>query len=209
MYAAPYDLLAVGLGVTEARVRGILARWRRAGLADSGIFSAGPAWCWTTQQGLCRLGYPWTAEPPALSRIARTRAVLACRLWLESGETWQKWLARWRCERQIRAADTPGAGMSGHMPAAEVIWPTLEGSPRSGESWAVDVALTPEPLTGTQAILSGLLAQPYSHVIYLCSPATIAVVSHAARQLPPEQAARVTVQPVPSAALTPRATPSE
>ena len=99
--------------------------------------------------------------------------------------------------------------MSGHMPAAEVIWPTLEGSPRSGESWAVDVALTPEPLTGTQAILSGLLAQPYSHVIYLCSPATIAVVSHAARQLPPEQAARVTVQPVPSAALTPRATPSE
>jgi hypothetical protein len=201
MYAAPYDLLAAGLGATEDRVRGIVARWRQAGLAESGRFSAGPPWCWATQQGLRHLGYPWTAEPPALSRLARTRAVLACRLWLESVETWQKWHARWRCERQIRA-DTPGAGGSGHVPAAEVIWPTVEGSPRSGESWAVEVELTPEPLTDTQAILSGLLDQPYSHILYLCAPATIAVVSHVVGQLPPEQAPRVTVQPVPSAALT-------
>jgi len=209
MYAAPYDLLAAGLGATEDRFRGILARWRQAGLADSGILGEGPAWCWATQQGLRHLGYPWTAEPPALSRLVRTRAVLACRLWLESVETWQKWHARWRCEREIRAADTPGASGSGHVPAGEVIWPTVEGSARSGESWAVEVELTPEPLAGTQAILSGLLAQPYSHILYLCSPTTIAAVSHAARQLPPEQAARVTVQPVPPAALTPPATPGE
>ena len=207
MYAAPYDLLAAGLGATEDRFRGIVARWRQAGLADSGRFSEGPAWCWATQQGLRQLGYPWTADPPALSRLARTRAVLACRLWLESVETWQKWHARWRCERQIRS-DTPGAG-GGHVPAAEVIWPAVEGSARSGESWAVEVELTPEPLARTQAILSGLLAQPYSHILYLCSPATVTVTGHAARQLPPENAARITVQPVPSAALTPRATSGE
>ena len=144
-------------GSHRGQDRGILARWRQAGLADSGRFSEGPAWCWATQQGLRQLGYPWTAEPPALSRLARTRAVLACRLWLES----------------------------------------VEGSPRSGESWAVEVELTPEPLARTQSILSGLLAQSYSHILYLCSAATIPVVSHAARQLPPEQAARVAVQPVP------------
>jgi hypothetical protein len=204
MYAAPYDLLAVKLGVTEARVRGILARWRRAGLADSGRLSAGPAWCWTTQHGLRHLGYPWTAEPPALSRLARTRAVLACRLQLESGAIWQKWFAQWRCERQIQDA-APQADGSGHVPAGEVIWPTVEGSPRSGESWAVEVEVAPEPLARTQAVLSGLLAQPYSHIVYLCSPETVAVVGHATRQLRPEQAARVTVRPVPSAALMPRA----
>ena len=206
MYAAPYDLLAAGLGATEDRFRGIVARWRRAGLADSGRFSEGPPWCWATQQGLRHLGYPWTAEPPALSRLTRTRAALACRLRLESVETWQKWHAQWRSERQIRA-DTPRADKSGHVPAAEVIWPTIKGSPRSGESWAVEVEITPEPLASTQATLSGLLAQPYSHILYLCSPATIEVAGHAARQLQPEQAARVTVRPVPSAALIPRAAP--
>jgi hypothetical protein len=41
MYAAPYDLLAAGLGATEDRRRGIVARWRQAGLADSGRFSEG------------------------------------------------------------------------------------------------------------------------------------------------------------------------
>jgi hypothetical protein len=126
MYAAPYDLLALKLGVTETRTRGILVRWRRAGLVESGTLCAGPAWCWPTQRGLLHLGYPWTAEPPALSRLAHTRAVLACRLWMESRRPWQKWLAPWRCERQMQA-EAPSAG--GCMADAEVIWPTVEVVP--------------------------------------------------------------------------------
>ena len=35
-YAAQYDLLAAALGVQPARLRGIVARWRGAGLARTG-----------------------------------------------------------------------------------------------------------------------------------------------------------------------------
>jgi hypothetical protein len=43
MYGAPYDLLAVFLGVREDRARGIVARWRKAGYADTGRLGPGPA----------------------------------------------------------------------------------------------------------------------------------------------------------------------
>jgi hypothetical protein len=36
MYGAPYDLLAGFLGVRADRARGIVARWRHAGYADTG-----------------------------------------------------------------------------------------------------------------------------------------------------------------------------
>src|SRR6266567_946867 len=41
MYAAPYDLLGLALAVRQDRLRAITARWRRAGLAESGRI--GPA----------------------------------------------------------------------------------------------------------------------------------------------------------------------
>src|ERR1700685_3661248 len=57
---APYDLLATALGAQPARLRGIVARWRRAGLAETGRLDAGPAWCWLTPAGMqaTGLGYP-------------------------------------------------------------------------------------------------------------------------------------------------------
>ena len=36
MYGAPYDLLADFMGVRADRLRGIVARWRHAGYADTG-----------------------------------------------------------------------------------------------------------------------------------------------------------------------------
>jgi hypothetical protein len=88
-YAAPYDLLAAVLGVQPARLRGVVARWRNAGLAQTGTLGPGPAWCWLTAAGMsaCGLGYP--ARPPALSRLAHIRAVLAVRLWLQAGEAYR------------------------------------------------------------------------------------------------------------------------
>jgi hypothetical protein len=73
------------MAVQPARLRGIVARWRRAGYAQTGTLGPGPAWCWLTAAAMsaCGLGYP--ARPPALSRLAHIRAVLAARLWLESG----------------------------------------------------------------------------------------------------------------------------
>src|ERR1039458_8457589 len=46
MYGAPYDLLASYLDVRPDRLRGIAARWRAAGYAETGRLGPGPAWGW-------------------------------------------------------------------------------------------------------------------------------------------------------------------
>ena len=56
MYGAPYDLLAGFLDVQPARLRGIVARWRRPGYAATGRLGPGPAWCWLTRSGLAVTG---------------------------------------------------------------------------------------------------------------------------------------------------------
>ncbi len=86
-YAAPYDLLAVALGVRPARLRGIVARRRAADYAQTGTVGPGPAWCWLTSAGMAACGLGYRARPPALGRLAHIRAVLAARLWLESGQS--------------------------------------------------------------------------------------------------------------------------
>src|SRR5579875_3394886 len=101
---APYDLLAAALAVQPARLRAIVARWRRAGYADTGPLGPGPAWCWLTPAGMAAAGLPYPAARPALGRLAHVRAVLAARLWLQSGEAYQHGGAWWRCERRVRAA---------------------------------------------------------------------------------------------------------
>jgi hypothetical protein len=45
MYGTPYDLLETYLGVRPDRLRAILARWRKAGHADTGRLGPGPGWC--------------------------------------------------------------------------------------------------------------------------------------------------------------------
>jgi hypothetical protein len=204
MYAAPYDLLAVRLGVTGDRVRGITARWRGAGLTATGKLAEGPPWCWLTPAGMRQVGHQWEAAPPPLARLAHIRAVLAARIWLEDDETWRAGRAWWRCERRLRG-ERPGVGQPGHVPDAEILWPSVPGSPRAGETWCVEAELTPKPLARTQRIMSGLLAQPYASVFYLCSPAALPVVTAAAGNFRPEQAARLIVRELPPPALMPRA----
>jgi hypothetical protein len=55
-FGAPYDLLAAALGAQPARLRGITARWRRAGYAATGRLGPGPAWCWLTPAGMNAAG---------------------------------------------------------------------------------------------------------------------------------------------------------
>src|SRR5262245_3563126 len=61
MYGAPYDLLAAALGCREDRCRGIVARWRHAGYAETGRLGPGLAWCWLTRPGIAVTGLGYTA----------------------------------------------------------------------------------------------------------------------------------------------------
>jgi hypothetical protein len=204
-YAAQYDLLGSALGVQPARLRGIVARWRNAGLAQTGTLGPGPAWCWLTPAGMsaCGLGYP--ARPPSLSRLAHVRAVLAVRLWLESGQAYRDGQAWWRSERNIRAALPSNAGAA-HIADAEIRWPSLDGAQFAGQTWAVEVELTPKPAARTARIMTGLLSRrAYGQVVYLASPAARPVVARAVTGLPAAQRGRVAVRDLPVTAGLPGA----
>jgi len=202
-YGAPYDLLADALGAQPARLRGITARWRRAGYATTGRLGPGPAWCWLTPAGMTAAGLGYSATRPALARLAHIRAVLAARLWLTSGPAWHQGQAWWHSERRIRAA-RPGVG-AGHLPDAEIHWPSLPGSPYAGQVWAVEVELTPKPLARTTRIMGGLLAGParYAQVLYLTTPAARLVVTRAADAIPAVQQARIIIRDLPPYAFAP------
>jgi hypothetical protein len=214
MYGAAYDLLAGFLGVRPDRLRGIVARWRRAGYAATGRLGPGPAWCWLTRTGLAVTGQRYAPSQPALGRLAHIRAVLAVRLFLQDSDAYRDGQAWWRSERRIRAAAGGRVGVS-HVPDAEVSWPDLPHSAYAGQCWAIEAELTPKPLARTTAIMHGLLArasdyQPaarpgpgprYDRVIYLAAPAARGVVDRAAAALPGSLSARLVVRDLPDGAV--------
>ncbi len=200
-YGAPVDLLAAVLRVEETRLPAITARWRRAGYAATGRLGPGPAWCWLTRDGMTATGLRYPALRPSLGRLAHIRAVLAARLWLTDGPVWSDGQAWWHSERRLRA-DLPAAGRGGHVPDAEIHWPSIAGSPYAGQVWAVEVELTPKPLARTTRILGGLLSpMRYAQVIYLTAPAAAPVVTRAAAALHEADQARVVIRDLPGTAL--------
>jgi hypothetical protein len=205
-YAAPYDLLAVALSAPAARTRAVVGRWRAAGLAASGSFGPGPAWCWLTAAGMAATGRGYPVRPPSLARLAHYRAVLAARLWLQAAPAYAEAQPWWNSERRIRAALPTGAGAP-HVPDAEIHWPDGPERPHAGQIWAIEVELTPKTGVRTARILAGLLSgQPrYAQVVYLTSPAARHVVAAAAGNLPPAQRGRVAVRDLPDSAFAPKA----
>lgn len=199
MYAMPYDLLGRYLGVTRTRLRGITLRWRRAGLAETASLAGDPAWCWVTREGLARIGYPWTASPPPLGRLAHIRAVAACRLWLESGDAYQARRARWRSEREIRARVSAAGRYGSHVVDGEIFWPASADT--RGSVWGVEVELTPKELDRVTGIIGGLLASPYERIVYLCSRPALSVVERALSGFGADAQARVSVRRLPPSAL--------
>jgi hypothetical protein len=79
MHGAPYDLLASFLVVPPARLRGIVARWRRARYAATGRLGPGPTWCWLTRSELAVTGQHHAPGKPALGRLGHIRAVSVAR----------------------------------------------------------------------------------------------------------------------------------
>jgi hypothetical protein len=202
-WGAPSDLLAAALRVDPGRLPALTARWRRAGYAATGRLGPGPGWCWLTRDGMTATGLGFPATRPALGRLAHHRAILAARLWMQQNPAWQQGHAWWHSERRLRA-DQPAAGRKGHIPDAEIHWPSIEGSPYAGQVWAIEVELTPKPVARTTRIIAGLLApMSYAQVIYLTAPAARSVVTRVAGSLPPGEQARVTVRDLPGYAFTP------
>jgi hypothetical protein len=201
-YGAPYDLLAAALGMPPERLPAIVRRWRRTGYAATSRLGPGPAWCWLTRDGMNATGLGFPAVRPALGRLAHIRAVLAARLWLETSPGWATGHAWWHSERRLRAGQPPGS--RGHIPDAEIHWPSIPGSRYGGQVWAIEVELTPKLLPRTTRIIGELLtSRQYSLVIYLTAPAAQAVVSRAAASLPPGEQRRVTVRELPASAFVP------
>jgi hypothetical protein len=202
-YGAPYDLLAAALHVPQGRLPAIARRWRRTGYAATGRLGPGPGWCWLTRDGMTATGLGFPALRPALGRLAHIRAVLAARLWLEAGPAWSSGHAWWHSERRLRA-DRPAAGLGGHVPDAEIHWPSIPGSRYAGQVWAVEAELTPKPIARTTRIMGELLTtRQYTHVIYLTAAAALPVVTRAAASLPPGERPRVTVRELPATAFLP------
>jgi hypothetical protein len=202
-YGAPADLLAVALRVQPDRLPAITARWRRVGYAATGRLGPGPRWYWLTRDGMTATGLGFPAVRPALGRLAHIRAVLAARLWMQASPAWAAGHPWWHCERRLYA-DHPGADRSGHVPDAEIHWPSLARGPYAGQVWAIEVELTPKGADRTMRIMAGLLTpMRYAQVIYLTAPAARQVVSRAAAALPDGEQSLVTVRDLPRSAFTP------
>jgi hypothetical protein len=202
-WGAPLDLLATALRIEPDRLSPVLARWRRAGYAAAGRLGPGPGWCWLTRDGMAATGLGFPASRPALGRLAHLRAILAARLWMAANPAWQQGQAWWHCERRLRA-EQPAVGRHGHIPDAEIHWPSIEASPYAGEVWAIEVELTPKPAARTARIMTGLLApMSYAQVIYLTGPKARSVVTSVTASLPPAEQARVVVRELPGSAFAP------
>jgi hypothetical protein len=212
-YGAPVDLLADALDVQPERLRGIMARWRHAGWAATGMLGKGPAWCWPTPAGMRLLGLPYIAKEPSATRLAHIRAVLAVRLWLQQGEAYRDGRAWWRSERRIRAAAGGRVGIA-HLPDAEVHWPSLDGAPYAGQIWAIEAELTPKPLARTTGIMRGMLTRTsdygpagtpsieprYAQIVYLVAPAAVSIVSRSIGNLPEPLQQRMIARDLPPGA---------
>jgi hypothetical protein len=206
-YGAPADLLAVALHVHPDRLQPITARWRRAGYAATARLGPGPGWCWLTRDGMSATGLRFPVVRPALGRLAHIRAVLATRLWMQASPAWAAGHPWWHSERRLHA-DQPAPGRGGHVPDAEIHWPSIERGPYAGQVWAIEVELTPKAADRTVRIMTGLLTtMRYAQVIYLTAPAARQVVTRAAASLPAGEQYRVTIRDLPGYALTPERPP--
>jgi hypothetical protein len=220
MYGLQLDQLSLLLDLTLRQASALAARWAERGLTDSGILGPGPRWIWLTRAGLRTCGLPYSAAPPALSRLAHIRAVTAVRLALEAAPGYGPSRAHWRSERRLRSRLGGRVGTRDHLPDAEVHWPGSADVPWAGECWAVEAELTPKTLSRTTAIMRELLARTgdygcpaaqaavpglparHARALYLCSPAATSTVARA-RQTLGGLAERVEIRPLPPGASMP------
>jgi hypothetical protein len=225
MYGLQLDQLAELLGGgTIRQARALVARWAKAGLAESAPLSPGSPWVWVTKAGLQACGVRYAPAPPALARLAHIRAVAAVRLALQAVPVYSDAGAYWRSERRLRARLGGRLGARDHLPDAEVHWPDGTGVSWAGQCWAIEAERTAKTLGRTTAIMRELLARTgdygcpaadaqipglpprHARVLYLCSPAAAGTVLRA-RDTLGSLGARIDVRMLPPSAEMPPAQP--
>jgi hypothetical protein len=217
MYGVQLDQLAALLSLSEPGARAVAARWRACGYADTARLGPGRPWCWLTRAGLAACGLRYTFAPPALSRLAHLRAVVAVRLALQASDTYLTAAAGWRSERQLRAC-IGKVGASEHIPDGEVHWPDTASVPYAGECWAIEAELTAKTASRTVSIMRELLTRTgdygcpaaqrlspsapplHARVLYLCSAAARPTVLRARGALGAALGARIEVRGLPPGA---------
>jgi hypothetical protein len=224
MYGVQLDQLAAVLDVSEPGARAIVARWRSQRHAESARLGPGAPWIWLTKSGLASCGVPYAQAPPALSRLAHIRAVVAVRLAFESASGYRAAGAYWRSERRLRARRGGRVGLRDHIPDGEVHWPDGAPVPWAGECWAIEAELTPKTVSRTVAIMRELLSRTgdygcpaaevlvpghpprHTRALYLCSPAARPTVIRA-RDALGSVAARIEIRALPAGAAMAPAVP--
>lgn len=152
-------LLGNGTPLSDSRTRAVVARWQRAGVAESRRFFAGaPNVVWLTRAGTALVRPGWRSRPPTLSMLAHHHAVSQVRLAIERRGHGTDWV----CERVLyKQRATPDA----HVP---------DGTFRSsrGPVTAVEVELTLKAADRLRDIVRDLTLD-HEAVLYAVGDATI------------------------------------
>jgi hypothetical protein len=224
MYGVQLDQLAalladwgVPAGSAGDRARGVVARWRAAGYADSGELTLGEPWVWATRKGLDACGLRTRLVKPAALGLRHTHAVTEVRLVVQRTSSYRQSRASWRSERSILAGEFPAR--LAHIPDGEVHYPAGSGMPWAGEIWAVEVELSRKTVERTAAIMAEVLARTadygptpnggaapglpprYARLVYVCSPASVRAVLNARLEVGPPQSARIDVYDLPESSI--------
>ena len=163
-YACRLDQLQVLLGrlggreaLSASAARSVMSRWETLGMAARGSFIAGePSWVWLTRRGLRQAGLAFRVVEPKPWTLPHTAAVNRVRLFVEPRRPG----ARWRPERELRAAGA-GAGGGGPVPDAEI-------HDAGGNVIAVEVELSPKSPERRRRVMQALVAR-YDSIWYFAS----------------------------------------
>jgi hypothetical protein len=181
-YACRLDQLQVLLGrlgdrpaLSASAARSVVSRWEALGLAGQGRFIAGePPWVWLTHQGLRQAGLGFRVWAPKPWTLPHTFAVNRVRLFVEPRRPG----ARWRPERELRAAS--GSGPGGPVPDAEI-------HDTGGNVIAVEVELSPKSPARRRRVMQALVAR-YDSIWYFASADCWVALHDAACHVPPQLA---------------------
>jgi hypothetical protein len=198
------------------RAREMAARWQAAGYAETGPLSLGEPWVWATRKGLDACGVHARVTKPKEYNLRHIHAATDVRLAVERTSTFRQAGGSWRAERSILS----GAGFptrSEHIPDGEVRWSAEVDSPWAGETWAVEVEISPKSIEPIVVIMTEMLtrtsdygtavgravpghAPRYARLVWVCSRRSINGVLRARAELTAPLSARVDVHDLPESA---------